>query len=1387
MTQTASTKRNTFLNKNSAYVQSLVSFILDTKPYHCKLTETIEEYQFSDDMFVKMDERLHWRNKLDGVWKYNYFSSGNEGFRTTPLSRLMSYIYRQNEHIVGVDEVADMALVPNVYDKMAYDGPGVAGVKLVRKDGSIDPLTQSVDWFESLGSFEFMIKQIRTADGKISPLWQSTMDEKLMLEAIHTIRESALDVSNPESNVNLIRKDMDEIRRVNRLNGNDARINAELDKIYVILGRPWLPKEYNDLFDAIASNPVMNAEIKLDALEIRLNYLSPGLFFGEHTDMNFREGGLVVYRSKTLPYLIVNNVNPDLFADYEEWTVTCSDVATQTFVVRGSISGYAGAFQAGSAFQFAGHISFMTKKTATPAVLGDTFTLSPSNRIAVHPNALMETWNLIKTHPLTHTRAYLTSTQYGAIYNLTNVRGSVTLIDKTIPTSTFVIKCLTPTTFQVTNSSIPGYKKSYTVNRVFNDGVIGFTIKTGSKPFVPGDKFYVSVENKPAQAADVFMTYPYDLDAYDNDHLTYPGISSNIGFYYETRYPVFDAATMRIQLDTSAVNGRQWKMVAIPDKARPVSSKKKDGSRPSPAVDLDDATSGVAPDPGITAKPRYSMDGAHESDPDLILYYASEFRLEYSDDKGATWTFVQNLNTDQTYVLPQHGLSFIIPTVPRPFIASSSYEGAGKPRIEMGDTITFYVDNPDPELLESPIGLSSPHTPRLELHSSGFYYTPSANWTVTMTSNTAYSVSAVYADGPNIGLKVPGTPLTGVIPTNGTTTREGLSFKGANVHFTIVPNRGLIKGDNFTFRTFEEKPTYVVHGSVTGFSGVAEVGKYFWNGQIGFTIQPPTHAVYKGNGDEGVTGLVKVARIRSDHVEGVYTFTKAPLGGYQLTFDNHGVKAFVKDGGFYEDDHIRIELLSANLDPLLGTTNSFRVQISVDSHETFLCPTVVVLNPTNKGLKPDLGEKVIVEKTLESHLNVVITPDLSPNLSELMPVSIDPRTIDLDTNSDTPVTIFSPELELMRGFIPMSVKRLDSVTSPAEFYDPAIRFEYTSAATGAKVGTVYAQDPARPDESMVFEWDTTFFKKYLPINSEANFITSSPGTSEKIRVHMTESAKFLIGAGGTDQDFEFTDNVNVVTLEDLQWKLRNNYKDSFTATVMDGPFKGFVPGYDSVVYDGPELYDAGRPPDIYSLLAATNLSDEDKTAILQRWNFYLINGNEVPTTAAQWAYVRNMMDVKDPNPGEITTSFGIPYQGAAFDFNATPNTDVGTTVEEFTQFKLSERGTGYDSNPYDTRPLDTLGIQKLMLYPSKVAPYQKPPYTPGMPWENYQAYLTTELPARIIEIHYPSTPPANLIYRAWIEGTDAPVMVPVVDKIDSTTVAIYVAQEAKVKITVSTS
>ena len=71
-------------NKNSLYVQSLVSFLNDTKPYRCKITEVVEEYRFFDEIFVHMKERFFNNTTLKSSYPYNFFSAGANGNLSFP-------------------------------------------------------------------------------------------------------------------------------------------------------------------------------------------------------------------------------------------------------------------------------------------------------------------------------------------------------------------------------------------------------------------------------------------------------------------------------------------------------------------------------------------------------------------------------------------------------------------------------------------------------------------------------------------------------------------------------------------------------------------------------------------------------------------------------------------------------------------------------------------------------------------------------------------------------------------------------------------------------------------------------------------------------------------------------------------------------------------------------------------------------------------------------------------------------------------------------------------------------------------------------------------------------------------------------------------------------
>ena len=1412
MTKIATTRRNSqFLTKNSAYVQSLISFILDTKPYHSKLTDAVEEYQFADEMVVNMEERLSWRSKFDSVWMYEYFSGANPNLRTTHISRLVSYLFNQEPFITGADENSDLALVPFTYSKKQYDGASIAGVKIERSDNTLEPLVESIDWFESLGAFEFRVQQ--TFEGvsgspgaKFNPLWQSTMDNNVIQEARHTLRESALDVSNPNSNVNLIRIEIDKIEDITARYGTvlpngqptltHQAIIDELNKIYAILDMPWLPYSYNDLYIALEEDPGVKSKVDFDVLKPRLAFLTPRLFFGEETDNNFREGGLVTYRTVISDHLRVFNIVPDLYADYEEWTLKCVDTLTQTFSVSGSISGYAGSFIAGNSFSFPGHISFSTLRMGGDAGEDFTIKLIPSNRIAIHPSAKLETWNLIKTNPFAFTRPFLNSKSYGGIYDLNNVLGSVSLLSATIPTSTFVLTAVNATTFDVVNTSIPGYKKVARVNLRFNDGIIGFTIKPGTRDYKPGDKFIVDVRNREAYIDNMSLVYGFDMDPYDNGHLAYPN-GQSFGFSHDTRFTVFDESLMRLRASEAAKDGRYWRISAQTNKSRPIVTLKKNGTTSTAAVDLDDATSGTPPDPATNAAPRFSLDGTRETPPyndaDLILYYADNFKLEYSDN-GVDWTFVQNIEIDQSYNLTSHGLSFIVPTLDKPYIVSSAWMGAGTPRFESGDIFTFRVTNPQPELMATPIGLVSVFAPRIEPHASGFYYAPDANWTIRVLSPTQYRVESVLTSGPDIGKPVPGTPVTCTIPTLNTGTREGHSFKNKQIQFTLIPNDGLSAGDIFTFSTFQDTGTYVVYGSVTGYTGIAKVGEYFWNGAVGFTIRPPLANKAFSSGNE-ITGalanLISVNRIRIDHEPTIYKFTRSPTGGWLVSNDQVGTVVYVAQTGTLELDQISIKLSSSPaLLAAIPTGDYFTVEIDTDSRDLFQPADLVIINPPSTYRQPKIGETVWVQKTTDSHLNIALNPDYS-KIEDLMPENIDPRLINIDTDIENSIFETSPELDVMRGFIPVSVTRKDSTTSVAEFYDPATVFEYRSAANGELIGTVKSYDLSDINHTAMFEWDLAFFNKYLPINASASLITQNGGWADKMNVRMTESAKFLIGAGGTDQEFDFSDEMFVHTIESLNWRIKSRYNETGNISVDDGPkiniFDGkalftFIPGYDAPEFDAPGGYDQGRTFSLDSTLSGIENSLDMTTAIL-RWNPYLKDGYELPLTFATQTYMQNRLAL-DPNPGGITNMFGYPFSGVGFDLDQSTNAKMGAKAKEDSQIKIKERGNAHDEFPYDTRPLDISDSEVLQIHPSTLPPYANAPFTPGMTWDEFNAPIETYVAASVFEIIYPSVPQDNLVYRLWVEGHAAPQLVGVVVKDTPKSAKISLPVPAKVKITV---
>lgn len=136
----------------------------------------------------------------------------------------------------------------------------------------------------------------------------------------------------------------------------------------------------------------------------------------------------------------------------------------------------------------------------------------------------------------------------------------------------------------------------------------------------------------------------------------------------------------------------------------------------------------------------------------------------------------------------------------------------------------------------NPIGISSkpvffPATPRtdtpaLEVHARSLDHTSEeVTWTVTFNGDGTYDLSR-----SAINPGVVQYPIT-------IDLINGCSFKNADIAFTILPTvHGWSAGDNFTWTTATSSANFKVYGTLSGWAEDATVGKWYWNGKIGFKI-----------------------------------------------------------------------------------------------------------------------------------------------------------------------------------------------------------------------------------------------------------------------------------------------------------------------------------------------------------------------------------------------------------------------------------------------------------------------------------------------------------------------------------------------------------------------
>jgi hypothetical protein len=1121
------------------------------------------------------------------------------------------------------------------------------------------------------------------------------------------------------------------------LAARNAAIN-ECDALLAVLDTPNIPASFTELLAQCAASTISAAPLGFTDwvgedftplvtdryVDEALQAMVPPLFFAQTDgDLSLRRSGVLGYNSVSSPFLSVFNITANQTV-FDRWTLRCISVTpVERWLVEGDYYGIAGSFIAGQPFSTP-FLSFST--SVGSASIGDVVVLEPNLPLVLNSSANAETWNIIRTNPLLASRPVFFSTSLGRILNAGLEVGKVTIDPASNLNSGDLL--LTARSgglvFDATYTADPLYQAVVPVGVPFTDSNFTFTIQPGlSGPFLGGDQFIVSVVNEEARPVNLGLYYGYDVDPYDNPDLVYNNtqpLDANYGvkmdFAFDSRFVDYDVNSIGLQISQSVVDGRSYRFRALPS-ATQIATLKQNGVIFSHAVDLAagsaeyDYTLNNALFPtGVT--PIFDMlGGTDENAADIYLYISTKFAVEYYDELSSTWLPVGGVpavpgvsEVDVGVPYSYGGLAFTIQPGSKPFISANANG------VEGGDVFAFTVSNPPPYQDPVPAIFVSKNAPWLELHTGSMWRTPAAKWKILFTSSTAYEVSGTYTEGPLAGSQVAGYPVTGVLTLPGTGAVEGSTFKTTELHFTIKASAiSFVAGDYFEFETYSRKPSLLVHGSGSGWHPEAVIGEWYWNGSIGFKMEPPS--VFKwvnaGGGPVLFTGPdIDVNWVRPDLSDVVYRLKNNGAGTWMVYRSDKGVIGTCAPS--FDDGDI-----SFSIDPLFA----FDIWIEVRGHEPFKfwkAPFSVVNRSTISLFEGQPGDYIVPSKA--THAGVGISLDYGvllgtpPDISGLFPSSINQSLIDVDTGpGNPPLSLTSPETAVLNGWLPLVLEGRDSATSVAEWPDPSTEVKVKAAATGEPVGRLYKAGalsfPWR------FEWDLNFFNTYVPLNTQVNLTIYGNGLNEKMRVSMSDAATFLLGGPVVSIDSLFNESINLTVSEEPTIEVEMEQEESFNVLALD-TFDGFLPGFSNLPFDAEDatgldissinaasgVYDTGRPlvdafvraVYLFYLPSRTTSEEEELANLTGLVGAYLQPGGIGSTTVQQ--FISAFLSDPYVNGGTDPT-LGIPRRGLGIDItiNSGQPPAPEATAAQIAEADLTRsliNGSFFDEHLYSSERFD---------------------------------------------------------------------------------------------------
>ena len=464
------------------------------------------------------------------------------------------------------------------------------------------------------------------------------------------------------------------------------------------------------------------------------------------------------------------------------------------------------------------------------------------------------------------------------------------------------------------------------------------------------------------------------------------------------------------------------------------------------------------------------------------------------------------------------------------------------------DVFIFNVQNPDPSFDANDLFLISNRFGAINLYPKSFIYTPTQLWTIEINGDGSFSVQ-----GNTIGQTAPGN--------------VSQSYDNGFIHFTLHQSETVpfSAGDKFFVRVKSEKPSFLVHGSLTGFTKPLTLGKWYWNGKIGLKLDVPQIKIeeFISNTPEGkstrLRGVTSLEPITLDGSNRTITFNKPPRYDaktdvyqceivpevyknsqyFKVSSSTFGVRRGAKVGQRYIDD-MRVEQ-SRNL--------------GYSMHDGIVDFTI-----DDNGIAFEQGYKFHFEivsnwpKLFHGNDLIIFTNQVAADAA----LTVEREAVDkiyFKTNSKRAILGVNPTDTSNQWF--------PTYTAPAvPFSDENDSIDVFASISDTKIGTITNTGGATPQYH--FTIDEEFFNSFLPFNTLlASKVIQNEQENAIVKARITENLK-------VSDLLRMSDNVNVVINEQFKITIDSHapwFHDFINVVIDDKTFRGFFSGYDTNPFD----------------------------------------------------------------------------------------------------------------------------------------------------------------------------------------------------------------------------